>query len=380
MVADAKRWHDYCPGCKLHHSADVGEETSPRPVPSESIIRCANCGETGHALWDCSRITFDEEESTSANASSETAASTASTIATQDTSQSTMSLQSPPSSPRPYFSRPSWLRTERHSNTNLTRATSPPPTNSRMSVSPTPMTSRMSLSPPRPLPRLTHHQQRRARAQAHFERSFGSLADIASDPDYVSPITSMYSNAYERFQEHERERRERQAANREHSPPTSPPTSNTEASQDYISQSSEITYGSGGGSWYSLDRRENPNTQQLLERLRRQLAEDDRQLLVGSDSDEQTTRDRDVEDYSHPPSIFGRWYSHIDPPALPINHSRRREQPPPRPKTPEPLAKEELAISDECKVCFSQHCDTLLLPCAHLALCEVFPSLKVAYW
>jgi hypothetical protein len=186
----------------------------------------------------------------------------------------------------------------------------------------------------------------------------------------------MYSTAYERFREHERERRERQAADRERSLSTS----NTEVPYDYISQSSEITYGSGGGSWYALDRRENSDTQQVLETLRRQLAEDDRQLLVGSDSDEQTIRDRDVEDYSHPPSIFGRWYTHIDPPPLPINHSRRREQPPPRPKTPEPLTKEELTISDECKVCFSQHCDTLLLPCAHLALCEVFPSLMLTYW
>jgi hypothetical protein len=28
-------------------------------------------------------------------------------------------------------------------------------------------------------------------------------------------------------------------------------------------------------------------------------------------------------------------------------------------------------VSNECKVCFSRHCDMLLLPCAHLALCEV---------
>jgi hypothetical protein len=42
-----------------------------------------------------------------------------------------------------------------------------------------------------------------------------------------------------------------------------------------------------------------------------------------------------------------------------------------RVKSPEPLTKEELTITNECKVCFSQHCDMLLLPCAHLALCEV---------
>jgi hypothetical protein len=38
---------------------------------------------------------------------------------------------------------------------------------------------------------------------------------------------------------------------------------------------------------------------------------------------------------------------------------------------PEPLSKEELTIMNECKICFSQHCDVLLLPCAHLVLCEV---------
>jgi len=42
---------------------------------------------------------------------------------------------------------------------------------------------------------------------------------------------------------------------------------------------------------------------------------------------------------------------------------------------PEPLSREELTIMNECKICFSQHCDVLLLPCAHLVLCEVPPSL-----
>jgi hypothetical protein len=59
-------------------------------------------------------------------------------------------------------------------------------------------------------------------------------------------------------------------------------------------------------------------------------------------------------------------------PGLPLpGHSSRRRDVPPRPKTPEALPKEELMVSNECKVCFSQHCDMLLLPCAHLALCEV---------
>jgi hypothetical protein len=39
---------------------------------------------------------------------------------------------------------------------------------------------------------------------------------------------------------------------------------------------------------------------------------------------------------------------------------------------PEPLLKEEFLVLDECKICFAQHCDMLLMPCAHLALCEVY--------
>ena len=40
------------------------------------------------------------------------------------------------------------------------------------------------------------------------------------------------------------------------------------------------------------------------------------------------------------------------------------------PNRPPPIAPIDLRISDECKVCFSQHCDTLVLPCAHLVMCR----------
>jgi hypothetical protein len=42
---------------------------------------------------------------------------------------------------------------------------------------------------------------------------------------------------------------------------------------------------------------------------------------------------------------------------------------------PEPLSKEELMIANECKICFSQHSEVLLLPCAHLVLCKVLHHL-----
>jgi len=43
----------------------------------------------------------------------------------------------------------------------------------------------------------------------------------------------------------------------------------------------------------------------------------------------------------------------------------------PRSAIPQQSRKMELTIANECKVCFEQLCDCVLLPCAHLALCEV---------
>ena len=45
----------------------------------------------------------------------------------------------------------------------------------------------------------------------------------------------------------------------------------------------------------------------------------------------------------------------------------------PRSAIPQQSQKIELTIANECKVCFQQLCDSVLLPCAHLALCEVSP-------
>jgi hypothetical protein len=105
------------------------------------------------------------------------------------------------------------------------------------------------------------------------------------------------------------------------------------------------------------------NARRLLESLRRQVEQDNRRLeseFVGS------AGERDM--YAERPSLFGRWYER---PAEPERPARRREDTAPVVPPPEPLSKEELLISDECKVCFAQHCDMLLMPCAHLALCEV---------
>jgi hypothetical protein len=39
---------------------------------------------------------------------------------------------------------------------------------------------------------------------------------------------------------------------------------------------------------------------------------------------------------------------------------------------PDPLPMEELKLDCECKICFGQIADTLLLPCAHLVICQVY--------
>lgn len=38
---------------------------------------------------------------------------------------------------------------------------------------------------------------------------------------------------------------------------------------------------------------------------------------------------------------------------------------------PEPLESEDMKLDCECKICFGQIADTLLLPCSHLVVCQV---------
>lgn len=43
---------------------------------------------------------------------------------------------------------------------------------------------------------------------------------------------------------------------------------------------------------------------------------------------------------------------------------------------PEPLESEDMKLDCECKICFGQIADTLLLPCSHLVICQVSKALR----
>lgn len=228
------------------------------------------------------------------------------------------------------------------------------------------------------MPRSTNHQQPRTRIQEnHLERSFGTLADVANDPDYISPLTSLYGTGYSRLQDREcGPSGNRYAAL---GPPIEGPTNYFHTNiprRPSIHRSSTINEVDGLGTSISEPRgearpRNDHNTHQIIESLRRRVVEDNRQLLLPNEN-EGSAR----ESFPLRPHMLGRWYD-IDPftppspPVLPMASARQRNVPP-RPITPEPLSKEELTISNDCKICFSQHCNMLLLPCAHLAICEVF--------
>ena len=401
MVAEAKRWSDYCPGCKIQY----GENMPPEP-PAERTrgrqfapTRCVTCGQLGHAMWECPR-TLGDDNMTTPETTHARVTTGARSIGTQMEPLVDADLPDTGiSATRP-----------------LPQAACPgetnPTTDTVGSTTNRPATTRM-LSPPRPVPRPTDHQHRRARIQANFERSFGSLADIANDPDYVSPIASLYSDAYLRFQQRESERREQQSRlpplRNVHDYPTPPPFPESHSTSIHTSNPINEEW----GRLEQLERLDrivraarsrnpvpslpypsssttnaptspvntdpvrssvNSNTRQVLESLRRRLEEDDRQLRIDSDNDNVSSSSSPRELFNQRPSVFGRWY---DMPIAPtptspsISSARRRDPPPVRPPTPEPLSKEELTISNECKICFSQHCDMLLLPCAHLAICEV---------
>ena len=377
MVANAKRWSDYCPGCKLHYCVEEEEEDATSQAQATSSTqretvqtRCITCGELGHAIWDCPRIlnedvpllarTGDNSANTLEPTNPQTTTPTMPTVMEQPSA-----APQPIDSPRVPFRWSSFLNHGRTSH-NIPPSSPPLPQNER---------EPRLLSPPRPMPRLVSHQARRERIRANFERSFGTMSDIANDPNYVSPIASLYGNAYARLQERERER-ERSRQEFENSRPEEVPLPSSPPREwrTYTSPRRVLSPRRSNQSPESIRRQLEADTHVVLEQLRRQLAEDDRQLL--ENSLETTTRPEESEPQPSAaelglPSIFGQWYNRDrDTPAF----SPRFREPsynPPRPKTPEPLGKEDLMISNECKICFSQHCDTLLLPCAHLALCEV---------
>ena len=417
MVAEAKRWSDYCPGCKLQH----GEPLPPIAEPMQDVqmqmqdiqlerqlptTRCVNCGMLGHALWDCPTI-LDDNESDPPGASRPvirpSPISPASPLQSRDPPSSPPTA--PPSSPfavrlgegfRFLSQLPSpsvALSPPRNisSQTSAAQSTSvqPPPATtmqptSTQSASAALSSTRTAASQPQTsshsTSRTSIHQERRARIRANFERSFGSIADIANDDNYISPIASMYSSAFARYSERERERELRNQHSdfftgfHNNTPMNSSASSPPASSSPTYSPTSYQGFRSEAGRTSPNQTRTEPytgndNTRQLLESLRRRMEEDNRHLLESNPS-------------GHPLEYmqfqFGRRFheAYNEPPATP-SHSARRREPPARPPTPEALPKEHLNITDECKVCFSQHCDTLLLPCAHLALCEVsFPFLR----
>ena len=410
MVLEGKRWSNYCPGCQIRFGEP--EESEPdamqevRRDSSFAEVRCGHCERTGHYVWECPRNNLaDADLSDSDNT---TITTTPPSLAISSVSSAASFHQQNLIPPRPGQYRPEQYRppaepvfgTRQGVNVNQTPhenshgfyfgGRGPHPAASQRTPAASTLTpptpSPPSLSPPRPVPRLTTHEQRRARIQANYERTFGSLRDIANDPEYVSPLSFMHGDGYSRFQEREAGRRPRQQAE---SIETDSTQTRPRRESDYYFQHQFIPP--------SLrDREESPqpplqpqhlprvepqpriestarttttmrNTQQILESLRRRLEEDDRRVLDDEDSTS--------EPFAHRPFVFGRWYDRpndrFSPDFLSTQH---RDSPaPPRPKTPEPMSKEDLTISNECKVCFSQHCDMLLLPCAHLVLCEVSP-------
>ena len=368
MVLEGKRWSDYCPPCKFKFiEAEEAAAAAPAVESSrredggtaESRTRCATCGELGHAIWDCPRTLLDEDEPPPTRVQSSPpglaqAFQRALPTNPRDTARPDLEhIRLPPS----HEASPHWpldpstrLLSSIERFTSLTE--SPRPINSGLPPPPPPPPS-VSPSFSRPIRRSENHEQHRAGSRARFERSFGNMAEIVNDPNYISPITALHNGAYARFEERERERREHMESLRARLPPR--PSLDDPAIRMRLTAEHEATQ---------------TNAQRLLESLRRQVEEDNRLMTeaAGDTSAMSTTATGEAnrDDLNgQRPVVFGR--SH-DRPSEP---HRRTEDVLPAPPPPEPLAKEELQITDECKVCFSQHCNMLLLPCAHLVLCEV---------
>ena len=367
MVLEGKRWSDYCPACKFKfievEEAAAAAEPAVEPPrgedggTTESRTRCVTCGEPGHAMWDCPQTLQEEDEPPPTWGQSPPpglAQSFHRMLPTNPRDSVRPELEHtrlPPShetSPQlPTASSTSLLSSiERFTSLTESRRATNPPTHPPPPVTATPSSSR-------PIRRSENYEQRRARSRAHFERAFGTMSEIANDPNYISPITALYNGAYARFQEREQERREHMESLRARTAPR--PSLDDPAVRVRLTAEYDAAQ---------------TNARRLLESLRRRVEEDNRLMAeaAGETSAMTTTAaeeaNRDELNGQRPP-IFGRWYDRS------LDTHRRTEDVAPVPPPPEPLSKEELQITDECKVCFAQHCDMLLLPCAHLVLCEV---------
>jgi len=97
------------------------------------------------------------------------------------------------------------------------------------------------------------------------------------------------------------------------------------------------------------------NTRSILENLRRRLEEDDRQLLSTITNNHDTSdtpstansRQPPTPRYLDPERFYQLYYpNHMSPAGF--RFPSQEELKVPRPKSPEPLSKEELTISNEC--------------------------------
>lgn len=195
---------------------------------------------------------------------------------------------------------------------------------------------------------------RRQRQLQNLQRVFGTREDVQQE-EYESPLTSMFTRAWGRFQQRQEERRldlehqgegEREAQLESdvrglHANPVGDVTT-TQSTLPLIMREQMQVF--------------NEQMDELTRRIARLERVDDYGVHGGS-----TTTLLRSEDSPVP---FSREHS---PAPLDVDMRAVRAIAVERPA---PLESEALLLPSECKVCMCQIADTLTLPCAHLALCE----------
>jgi hypothetical protein len=254
----------------------------------------------------------------------------------------------------------------------------------------TPQAQNDPTEPPRP---MTRPEARLQHARERFARVFGSREEQDQD-DYESPLTQMYSRAYDRHRQAEERRAE---------------GTNTAPSLDGLSQrdrrdiEEQLLWGVMRESQEMSESLEPESEVWSYEpRTRSQLPDDieNEDLRAGfyaSGSEATETTFRFAADHATPapPGTLG-WSSQIRPQGagLPpnalaeVNRVRlsfeeelariRAARPPPpplmtldtQPDRPAPKTDEEMTKVLACQVCYQQIADIAVLPCGHMVMCQ----------
>ncbi len=227
--------------------------------------------------------------------------------------------------------------------------------------------------PPPPLRPLTRGEAQLQRARERFARVFGSREDVQQE-DYVSPLTTMYGRAYDRY---------RQAEQRRADGTTTAPSLDGLSAQERRDIEEQLLWGvmresqamsesleQEGDVWSYAPA--NPNLAQYLSSRQAQAeassssSRNTSRATTGGLSEVRTSIQQ-INSELRRLRLASEALSTIRANATPQAPLMSLDNQPDR---PEPKTDAEMTKTLSCQVCYQQLADIAVLPCGHMVMCQ----------